>query len=209
VQPLQRSRWFDLHRRALTAWSSAGRRLQPVLRGVSPTSQARGNDRPGAGSRRTTSRNQSRNIGPTTDPVSTTLFAFLRSGDTVPHSRPLYGGTETLPKNQMGAFGIAAFGSTDGTDLAGIRPAAEVARAKGRIGLIFVETLANPTNGLVDLKACATPSLGPAPGSAPPCVMAVRGPDADAKPHESSASTISCLASRPPAPWQRIDTTFG
>jgi hypothetical protein len=34
VQPPQRSHWFDLHWRALTAWSSAGRRLQPVLRGV-------------------------------------------------------------------------------------------------------------------------------------------------------------------------------
>jgi methionine-gamma-lyase len=28
--------------------------------------------------------------------ISTTLFAFLRAGDTIVHSRPLYGGTETL-----------------------------------------------------------------------------------------------------------------
>jgi len=43
--------------------------------------------------------------------VSTTLFAFLRPGDSVLHSRPLYGGTETLLKNQMGAFGssLSAF----------------------------------------------------------------------------------------------------
>src|SRR5579859_7160698 len=42
--------------------------------------------------------------------VSTTLLAFLRPGDAVLHSRPLYGGTETLLKNQMGAFGITPFG---------------------------------------------------------------------------------------------------
>jgi methionine-gamma-lyase len=88
--------------------------------------------------------------------ISTTLLAFLRPGDTVLHSRPLYGGTETLLKNQMGAFGITAFGFTDGTDVAGIRSTAETARAKGRVGLIFVETPANPTNGLVDLQGCAT-----------------------------------------------------
>lgn len=87
--------------------------------------------------------------------VSTTLFAFLRPGDTVLHSRPLYGGTETLLTNQMGAFGITAFGFTDGTDVVSMRKTAEAARAKGRVGLILVETPANPTNGLVDLEACA------------------------------------------------------
>ncbi len=87
--------------------------------------------------------------------ISTTLFALLRPGDTVVHSRPLYGGTETLLTKQMAAFGITAFGFTDGTDVAGIRGAAEAARAKGRVGIILVETPANPTNGLVDLAGCA------------------------------------------------------
>ena len=87
--------------------------------------------------------------------ISTTLFAFLRPGGTVLHSRPLYGGTETLLKNQMGSFGVTAFGFSDGTNVAGMRTTAEAARAKGRVELILVETPANPTNGLVDLEACA------------------------------------------------------
>ena len=87
--------------------------------------------------------------------ISTTLFAFLRPGGTVLHSRPLYGGTETLLKSQMASFGITAYGFSNGTDMAGMRTTAEMARAKGRVELIFVETPANPTNGLVDLKACA------------------------------------------------------
>ena len=105
--------------------------------------------------------------------ISTTLFAFLRPGDTVLHSRPLYGGTETLLKNQMGAFGITAFGFTDGTDVAGMRKSAEAARAKGRVGLIIVETPANPTNGLVDLQACAgiADDLEKQQGHRPPIVV--------------------------------------
>ncbi len=105
--------------------------------------------------------------------VSTTLFAFLRPGDTVLHSRPLYGGTETLLKNQMGAFGITAFGFVDGTDVAAMRLAADAARAKGRVGLILVETPANPTNGLVDLAACAAiaDDLGRQQGHRPPVVV--------------------------------------
>src|SRR4051794_24804742 len=105
--------------------------------------------------------------------IATTLLAFLRPGDAVLHSRPLYGGTETLLKTQMSAFGIAAVGFTDGTDAAGMRQAAEAARAKGRVGLILVETPANPTNGLVDLAACAAiaDQLGQAQGHRPPVVV--------------------------------------
>ena len=105
--------------------------------------------------------------------ISTTLFAFLRPGDTVLYSRPLYGGTETLLNNQMGAFGITAFGFPDGTDVADMRRTAEAARAKGRVGLILVETPANPTNGLVDLAACAAiaDDIAKAQGHRPPVVV--------------------------------------
>lgn len=105
--------------------------------------------------------------------VSTTLLAFLRPGDTVLHSRPLYGGTETLLTNQMAMFGISAIGFTNGTDVAAMRQAAETARAKGRVGLIFIETPANPTNGLVDLAACAgiADDLEKRQGHRPPIVV--------------------------------------
>jgi methionine-gamma-lyase len=105
--------------------------------------------------------------------IATTLFALLQSGDTIVHSRPLYGGTETLLTNQMAAFGITACGFTDGTDVDGMRKVAEAARAKGRVGLIMVETPANPTNGLVDLSACAAVAddLEKQQGHRPPVVV--------------------------------------
>jgi methionine-gamma-lyase len=105
--------------------------------------------------------------------ISTTLFAFLRPGDAVLHSRPLYGGTETFLKNQMGAFGVSSFGFADGIDVDNMRSTAETARRKGRVGLILVETPANPTNGLVDLAACAAiaDELAKTQGHRPPVVV--------------------------------------
>jgi methionine-gamma-lyase len=55
----------------------------------------------------------------------------------------------------MGSFGVTAFGFADGINIVEMRKTAEAALAKGRVGLILVETPANPTNGLVDLAACA------------------------------------------------------
>src|SRR5580704_4020945 len=105
--------------------------------------------------------------------ISTTLFALLRPGDAVLHSRPLYGGTETLLKNQMGAFGVSAFGFPDGVDITNMRLTAEAARKNGRVGLILVETPANPTNRLVDLTACASiaDELEKTQGYRPPVVV--------------------------------------
>lgn len=87
--------------------------------------------------------------------ISTVLLAFLRPGDVILHSRPLYGGTETLIRNQLTAFNIASVGFTDGIDRAKIEAAAAEAQSKGRVGLIMLETPANPTNGLVDLRLIA------------------------------------------------------
>ncbi len=105
--------------------------------------------------------------------ISTMMLAFLRPGDTVLHSRPLYGGTETLMSNQLTQLGISPIGFTDGTDERKIAAAAEEARALGRVGLIMLETPANPTNGLVDLKAVAAvaDALGKAQGHRPPIAV--------------------------------------
>lgn len=87
--------------------------------------------------------------------IATVMLAFLKPGDVVLHSRPLYGGTETLIRNQLGNLNIQAVGFTDGIDRAKIAAAAAEATAKGRLGLVMLETPANPTNGLVDLAAVA------------------------------------------------------
>jgi methionine-gamma-lyase len=87
--------------------------------------------------------------------IATTLLTYLKPGEVVLHSRPLYGGTETLIRNFLSAFGVASVGFVDGLDAASARTAAEEAMAKGPVGMIFVETPANPTSGLIDLALMA------------------------------------------------------
>jgi methionine-gamma-lyase len=87
--------------------------------------------------------------------ISTTLLTFLRPGDTLVHNEPVYGGTEHLLENVLPTFGIEkeVFGSYPGAPT--LEQALEKATARGRVGVVFVETPANPTNDLVDIAECA------------------------------------------------------
>ncbi len=88
--------------------------------------------------------------------ISTALFAYVRPGDVILMSQPLYGGTETLIEKTLPAFGVSTVGFAQGHDKAAVKDAAERASARarekgGRVCLIMTETPANPTNSLVDL----------------------------------------------------------
>jgi methionine-gamma-lyase len=83
--------------------------------------------------------------------IATTVLAYSRPGDTILHSQPLYGGTETLLARTLADWAVHAEGFTDGVHADCIAAAADRAQEKGRLSLIFVETPSNPTNTLVDL----------------------------------------------------------
>jgi methionine-gamma-lyase len=83
--------------------------------------------------------------------IVTAMLSYARPGETILHSRPLYGGTEVLLNRTLAPFGVKAVGFTDGLDENNIRSAAERACAAGRIALIFIETPSNPMNSLVDI----------------------------------------------------------
>jgi methionine-gamma-lyase len=87
--------------------------------------------------------------------IATTLLAYLKAGDVLLFSQPLYGGTETLIAKALPNYGIRSIGFTDGLSKTDVDAAAEKAMALGRIGLIMTETPANPTNSLVDLALMA------------------------------------------------------
>jgi len=101
--------------------------------------------------------------------ISTTILAFARPGDVILHSQPLYGGTETLLARTLADFNIAAVGFVDGVSEPAIRAAVQEARGKGRISVIMIETPANPTNTLVDIKLLAriADEIGTAQGFRP------------------------------------------
>ena len=87
--------------------------------------------------------------------ITTTLLAFARPGDSILHSQPLYGGTETLLARTLANLGIASSGFSEGVDEAQVRAAADDALGKGRISVILIETPSNPLNTLVDIALVA------------------------------------------------------
>jgi methionine-gamma-lyase len=89
--------------------------------------------------------------------ISTVLWAHVRPNDVILMSQPLYGGTETLIFKTLPAFGVSAVGFDQGHDRKSVMQAADQAlklagEKGGRVCLVLVETPANPTNSLVDLK---------------------------------------------------------
>ncbi len=84
--------------------------------------------------------------------ISAIFLAFLKPGDVVIHSSPLYGGTETLIRKILKNWNIESVEFNDGLNQQAINDALAQAQKKGRVGLIFIETPANPTNDLVDFS---------------------------------------------------------
>ncbi len=101
--------------------------------------------------------------------IATTILAFVRPGDVILHSQPLYGGTETLFAKTLAGFSIGSVGFADGIDEAAVSLAADEAMRKGRVAMIFIETPANPTNGLVDVAMIrrVAETIGKAQGHRP------------------------------------------
>ena len=87
--------------------------------------------------------------------IMTALLAVAIPGEVVLRSRPLYGGTETLFDSLLASLGIRSVSFHDGVDPTAVHAAAEQAQALGRLAAIFVETPANPTNDVVDLRLIA------------------------------------------------------
>ncbi len=105
--------------------------------------------------------------------ISTTLWTFLRPGDVIVHSEPLYGGTEFLIQNILPQFGIKPEGFSAGGGGRSLDQAVKAAGRAGPVGAILLETPANPTNALVDIAHCAEIArrLPAKPGGRPPLIV--------------------------------------
>ncbi|SHK49872.1 cystathionine gamma-synthase family protein [Rhodothermus profundi] len=87
--------------------------------------------------------------------IFVSLLTFLRPGDVVLHSEPLYGGTDYLLKHILPEWGVQAVGFLAGTPEDEVRALIKRTGIGERLRVLYVETPANPTNRLVDLEACA------------------------------------------------------
>ena len=86
--------------------------------------------------------------------ISTALLEFLSPGDVLLFSNPVYGGTDHFIKQTLTRFGIEVIGFYPWDQ----HRLADLVQASGkadRVRMIYVETPANPTNTLIDIRACA------------------------------------------------------
>jgi len=84
--------------------------------------------------------------------ISAVALTYLRPGDSIVHYTPLYGGTETLISNVFTEWGIKPIPFADGTKPESLLDAMKEAAQRGPLKMIYLETPANPTNTLIDLK---------------------------------------------------------
>lgn len=84
--------------------------------------------------------------------ISTVFLTYLRPGDLVLHSAPLYSGTATLFEWLLSELGVTALPFR-----AGARPRElEAMVGDESLAMVYVETPANPTNDLFDIADAAT-----------------------------------------------------
>ena len=95
--------------------------------------------------------------------ITTALMAHLKPGDTIIHTVPLYGGTERALSDFFPTWGVQAVSVRAGHHEELEKAIAETPGVK----VVFVETPANPTLVMTDLrrvaKACAAYPHGPKP----------------------------------------------
>ncbi len=87
--------------------------------------------------------------------ITTSLLACAPSGSTVLHTSPLYGASEVFIRSQMPGFGVRPVETDSWSDEETLLARAREAAAAGPLSVIYTESPANPTNALVDLRACA------------------------------------------------------
>jgi len=87
--------------------------------------------------------------------ISTTLFTFVRPGDALIISEPLYGGSEYFVKHVLPEFGVKIVCFPAGRPIAEVEPTVRERVGSSRVSACLIETPSNPTNELVDIAALA------------------------------------------------------
>lgn len=103
--------------------------------------------------------------------IATSLLAFARPGDVVIHSEPLYGGSDYFVKHFLPEFGIFAEGFLAGVPTAELEDDLRARVAGKHVVAALIETPANPTNALVDIRGVADLVHSLSDGDRQPTVM--------------------------------------
>jgi len=103
--------------------------------------------------------------------IAILLLTFVRPGDVVVHSGPLYAATETIINKILTQFGVHYIDFPAGASREELDDVMARAKAKGRVAMIYLESPANPTNALVDVEGVAAARAAAFEGELPPIAI--------------------------------------
>jgi methionine-gamma-lyase len=87
--------------------------------------------------------------------ITTVLLEFLKPGDLLVYSNPVYGGTDHFIHHFLPKLGVHTLGFYPGEPMETIRERINASGYASDLAMIYLETPANPTNDLVDIEAFA------------------------------------------------------
>jgi methionine-gamma-lyase len=103
--------------------------------------------------------------------IATALLTFVRPGDVLLHSEPLYGGTDYLINHFLRELGVLPVGFAAGTSVRDVEESIGERIAGRRLSAVLIETPANPTNQLVDIEGVGRLARSLGDADDPPVVM--------------------------------------
>lgn len=86
--------------------------------------------------------------------ISTVLLEFLKPGKVLLYSLPTYGGTDHFINHYLKDTGVESIGFRADQSKEEIIAMVEESGHSKNLSLIYIETPANPTNDLIDIKMC-------------------------------------------------------
>ncbi len=85
--------------------------------------------------------------------ISTVLLEFLKPGDLLVYSNPVYGGTDHFINHFLPSIGVEVLGFHPDESVEDVKKMIEVTGKVANLAMIYMETPANPTNDLIDIDA--------------------------------------------------------
>ncbi len=86
--------------------------------------------------------------------ITTVLLEFLKPGDLLLHSGPLYGGTDHFIQHFLPKIGVSTLEFKPHEDFDTIIEKIQDSGLAEKLAMIYIETPGNPTNALIDISMC-------------------------------------------------------
>ncbi|WP_298315674.1 cystathionine gamma-synthase family protein [uncultured Aquimarina sp.] len=84
--------------------------------------------------------------------ISTVLLEFLKPGDLLVYSNPVYGGTDHFIHHFLDKIGVDTIGVMPSQSIEEVEEMIKASGKADKLAMIYLETPANPTNDIVDIE---------------------------------------------------------